>query len=77
MDENSAITLCAIRRLVKDGRIKSVKSGRKTLINFDELLEYLANPFQDEPPVKEQKTNNITPIGPDRMEAFKRNISQY
>lgn len=46
LDEHTALTQCAIRRLVLDGKIKSVKAGRKHLINFDDLLAYLLNPFQ-------------------------------
>ena len=41
-DPNSAITLNALRCLIKRGEIPSVKIGRKTLINYDVLLEYLS-----------------------------------
>jgi hypothetical protein len=75
MDENTAITKCAIRRLVLDGKIKSVKAGRKILINFDNLLEYLANPIQDDDP-EEEAPANVTHINTDRMTEFKRNIGR-
>ncbi len=41
-DPNSAITLNGLRCLIKRGEIPSVKIGRKTLINYDVLLEYLS-----------------------------------
>ena len=40
-DPDTAITLCALRRMVKAGDIPVVKVGRKALINYDLLLEYL------------------------------------
>lgn len=78
LDEHTALTQCAIRRLVLDGRIKSVKAGRKHLINFDQLLEYLLDPFQEEEqeevlsPSSSEKTTPV--VGIDRIEQFKKNI---
>lgn len=40
-DPHTALTLNALRVLVKSEKIPSVKSGRKTLINYDALIEYL------------------------------------
>lgn len=42
-DPETALTLNALRCIVKRGEIPSIKNGRKTLINFDELLKYLAS----------------------------------
>jgi len=39
-DMKSAITETGLRRLVKEGKIPSMKVGRKTLINYDNLKEY-------------------------------------
>lgn len=72
LDEHSALTQCAIRRLVLEGRIKSVKAGRKHLINFDQLLDYLVNPLREEMP--EEAPVIVTPISTDRMTEYKRNI---
>lgn len=40
-DPDTALTLNALRCMVKRGEIPSVKNGRKTLINYDALLEFL------------------------------------
>ncbi|KAF5059813.1 hypothetical protein DSECCO2_332330 [anaerobic digester metagenome] len=72
LDEHTALTQCAIRRLVLDGKIKSVKAGRKHLINFDQLLDYLANPLPED--VSEEASASVAPISTDRMTESKRNI---
>lgn len=41
MDKNTAITLCALRRMVKTGEIPSVAIASKRLINMNQLLELL------------------------------------
>jgi excisionase family DNA binding protein len=43
IDPNTAVTTYIIRQLAVEGKIKSVMAGRKRLINFDSLLEYLDN----------------------------------
>ena len=75
LDEHTALTQCAIRRLVLDGKIKSVKAGRKHLINFDDLLAYLLNPFQDETQ-EEEAPAIVTHISTDRMAEYKKNIGR-
>ncbi len=40
-DPNTALTMCALRRLVNSGAIPVVLSGRKKLVNLDVLLAYL------------------------------------
>ena len=42
-DPNTVLTMNALRCLVKSGTIPSVQIGRKRLINYEKLLEYLAN----------------------------------
>ena len=44
LDPNTALTKGAIRRLANNGTIPSVRIGRKILINYDCLLEYLSTP---------------------------------
>ena len=41
-DPHTAITLSGLRNLVRQGKIPCAKIGRKTLINYDALLEYLS-----------------------------------
>ncbi len=59
-DPNTALTMCALRRLVNSGAIPAVYSGRKKFINLDVLLEYL-----DRQGVSERSSEtagNIRPI---------------
>ena len=44
MDEHTAVTEYHIRQLALSGVLPRVQAGRKLLINFDLLLEYLQNP---------------------------------
>lgn len=46
-DPNTAVTEYHIRQLALSGVLPRVQAGRKLLINFDLLLEYLANPTAD------------------------------
>ena len=43
-DEKTAITPHAIRRLIINGDVPSIKAGNKYLIDLDTLEEYLKNP---------------------------------
>lgn len=47
IDPNTAVTEYHIRQLALSGVLPRVKAGRKMLINFDLLLEYLQNPTAD------------------------------
>ncbi|MDO5446044.1 MAG: hypothetical protein Q4F31_10550 [Eubacteriales bacterium] len=40
-DPDSALTLNHLRTIVKSGKIPTLKNGRKTLINYDALIEYI------------------------------------
>lgn len=42
-DPDSAITMYALRQLVKTGKIPSMKIGRKTLINYFDVVAYFSN----------------------------------
>lgn len=42
-DPDTNITLYALRTIVKSGAIPTVQLGRKTLLNYDSLLEYFSN----------------------------------
>lgn len=44
MDEHTAITLTALRRMVKAGELPYLAVGNKRLINFDLLLDRLKSP---------------------------------
>ena len=40
-DPGTNVSLNALRTIVKSGNIPTVQVGRKKLLNYDELLEYL------------------------------------
>lgn len=40
-DPSTALTLNALRCMVKRGEIPTIKNGRKTLVNYDALVRYL------------------------------------
>ena len=45
IDEGSAITEWFIRCLVRDNKVLHFNTGKKVLVNFDNLLEYLNTIF--------------------------------
>lgn len=47
-DPNTPVTLNYIRVLAASGRVPVVKVGRRRLINYDAMLEYLANPTEEQ-----------------------------
>lgn len=59
-DPDTAITLCGLRRLVQTGVIPSVQIGRKRLINYDNLMDYLNNIISDTETVE---TGTVRKIG--------------
>lgn len=64
MDEHTAITEYHIRRLALSGVLPRVKAGRKLLINFDLLLEYLQNPTADKFQVHSNAAADVNGIRP-------------
>ena len=49
-DPNTKVTLNLIRTLVRQNIIPSVPIGRRHLLNYDALVEYLASPHTCMPP---------------------------
>ena len=47
-DPSTPVTVYMIRRLVAAGTIPSIQMGRRRLLNYDSLLEYLAHPVPEE-----------------------------
>ena len=41
-DPETCISLCVLRRWVKEGKVKSVKTGKNFLVNMDNLEAYMA-----------------------------------
>lgn len=73
IDPHTALTVSGLRRLIKEGKLKSVKVGNRNLVNFDQLLDYLATPLQEEE-LEEAPQQKVSHIGIDRIETYKRNI---
>jgi len=46
-DSDTALTLSGLRSLVISGKIPTVKIGRKILISYESVIEYLKNPTKD------------------------------
>ncbi|MBE5040697.1 hypothetical protein [Ructibacterium gallinarum] len=44
IDPNSAITMYALRQLVKTKKIPSVNVGRKVLVNYYDVVKYFETP---------------------------------
>ena len=40
-DPETCISLCVLRRWVKEGKVKSVKTGKNFLVNMDTLERYM------------------------------------
>ncbi|MBE5040696.1 hypothetical protein [Ructibacterium gallinarum] len=40
IDPNSAITMYALRQLVRSGKIPSINIGRKILVNYNDVIDY-------------------------------------
>lgn len=63
-DPGTQVTVNFIRSLAKSGQIPVVKIGRRRLINYDKLLEYLANPPEMQP--MDSQGGSIRPV-PSRL----------
>lgn len=61
-DPGSKITVCMLRRLVSEGTIPCVRSGRKILLNYDTLLAYLSRPYTADSPQNNNDAGSIRPV---------------
>lgn len=71
LDPGTSVTESGIRRLVKEGKLRSVKGGNKSLINLDQCIDYFNEPFPVIEPEPEAQTSLVKL---DRMEQFRKNI---
>lgn len=46
MDPETALTVSALRRFVKQGAIPSIKIGKKILINMDNLMTFMGGTYE-------------------------------
>ncbi len=61
LDPNTAISKNFIRKLTKSGKIRTVQVGRRTLLSFDSLLEYLET-LDGEPDETPASYGEIRPV---------------
>ncbi len=61
-DPNTRITIGMLRRWVADGTIPSIRAGRKILLNYDILLEYLSTPCASHTAITDSAHREIRPI---------------
>lgn len=61
-DPGTKVTVCMLRRLVADGIIPSVRSGRKILLNYDTLSAYLSRPYVTGTPHGNEEIGSIRPV---------------
>ena len=60
----SGLAKYAIRRLVLDSKVKYIKLGKKYVVNFDSLIEYLSNgETQAETEEQNQNASKIRKVG--------------
>lgn len=62
MDEHTAVTEYHIRQLALSGVLPRVQAGRKLLINFDTLIEYLQNPTLDKFQIHSNAADDVNGI---------------
>lgn len=62
MDEHTAVTEYHIRQLALSGVLPRVQAGRKLLINFDTLIEYLQNPTSDKFQIHSNAADDVNGI---------------
>ncbi len=60
LDPKTAVSKNLVRQLALTGKVKTVMAGRRRLINVDDLIEYLANPPQDQA----EEVYGIRPVPP-------------
>lgn len=59
-DAGSCVSEYFIRQLAREGKVPCIMAGRKRLINYDSLLEYLSTVHNEpEPPVEVGKIRKI------------------
>jgi len=74
LDPATPITICCIKRLVREDKLKYVKVGKKVLINLDFCIDYFNNQFDLDETTSPPSEKSTPEIKADRMEQYRRNI---
>ncbi len=51
-DPGTGVTLNFIRTLIKSGKVRTVKVGARTLVDVDDIIDYMVNPARGEVEMK-------------------------
>ena len=60
LDEQSAVTPYCIRTLCKSGKVKCVFTGRKILVDLDDLFGFINSDVQED--TCHEKLSNCSPV---------------
>jgi len=71
-DPQTAVTLTALRRMVKTGELPSITVGVKRLINLDVLISHLSNTIPQS--TQQEPVSGIRPI-PEKISYSKRGLT--
>jgi len=74
IDSKTSLTVGAVRRLVRENKLKYVHVGKKILINLDYCIDFLNNQIDSEVTLMPSSNKKIQEISNNRIEEFKRNI---
>jgi hypothetical protein len=61
-DPETALTICALRRIIKTEGIPTIRIGRKSLIDYDILVQYLQTGSQHSDSNKSEEIGEIRKI---------------
>ena len=61
-DPDTRVTVSLLRRLIANGTIPSINSGRKIYLNYDVLLEYFSRPCGSVEDVQQMESGAIRPV---------------
>lgn len=61
-DPDSVVTVYMVRNLVRDGTIPSIPIGRRRLLNYDVLEDYLAHPGRHEQQEESEQCGGIRQV---------------
>lgn len=60
-DPDTRVTVHLLRRLVADGTIPSIRAGRRIMLNYDTLIEYLSASYKADAQ-EEPEPSTIRPV---------------
>lgn len=74
MDPQTSLSESSIRRLLKEGKLHSVRVGNKHMLNLDQCIEFFNTSSPEPELTKNLIEGGITHVSDNRLEQFKSNI---